>query len=334
VGKFSIILPVRNGGEYVKSCIHSILNQTNQDFNLIILENCSTDGTTEWLGSLQNDKIKIYKSKIPLSIEANWARIKDIPKNEFITLIGHDDLLDKNYLMEMDTIIEKYPDATLYQTHFKYINSKGRLLRSSRKMKTKYTPSEFVKAILKDEIDTSGTGYLMRSSDYDRLGGIPNYPNLLFADHALWISLTELGYLAVSEKECFSYRLNQSVSKTSSASKYIDAFYCFLDFLINLRMKNKEISDLIASDAPGFITYYCTSLSHRLLKTPVEQRAGKTVASFIADCIVKANALALESSFIPFKSSKIRLAQLIDSTPLTRNSYLLFRKIYSKPIYT
>jgi glycosyltransferase involved in cell wall biosynthesis len=47
--KFSIILPVKNGGEYVKECVQSILAQSCPDFNLHILENCSTDGTAEWL---------------------------------------------------------------------------------------------------------------------------------------------------------------------------------------------------------------------------------------------------------------------------------------------
>ena len=50
--KFSIILPVRNGGEYVKDCVRSILSQTVDEFDLIVLDNCSTDGTVEWINSL------------------------------------------------------------------------------------------------------------------------------------------------------------------------------------------------------------------------------------------------------------------------------------------
>lgn len=332
--KFSIILPVRNGGEYVKSCIHGILNQTNQDFNLIILENCSTDGTGEWLESIKNGKIKIYKSNTSLSIEENWARIKDIPKNEFITLIGHDDLLQADYLAEMNNLIEKYPDASLYQAHFSFINAQGDYIKQCRKMAEKYTQSEYLNAMLKDELDSTGTGYMMRSADYDKLGGIPSYPNLLFADHALWIQLTGLSYMAVSEKECFSYRLNQSTSKLSGASQYIDAFYCFLDFLIRLKNKNEAISNLITSEAPGFIKYYCTSLSHRLLKTPEKQRDGKTVAAFIAVCAAKVKILAPGNTFTAPENFNVRLAQIIDSNRLTRNLYLLFRKMYSKPFYS
>ena len=98
MNKFSVILPVKNGGDYLKECVNSILSQTYTNFNLLILENCSTDNTLNWLMSLHDDRIKIYPSSESLVIEENWARVLSIPKNEFMTLIGHDDILLPNYL--------------------------------------------------------------------------------------------------------------------------------------------------------------------------------------------------------------------------------------------
>src|SRR5204862_7663308 len=123
--RFSIILPVKNGGAYVKECVSSILAQTYPAFNLHILENCSTDGTAEWLNTLKDERIIIYPAEKPLTIEENWGRIISIPRNEYMTMIGHDDVLDPNYLEVMNGLIEKYPDASLYQTHFRYIDGKG-----------------------------------------------------------------------------------------------------------------------------------------------------------------------------------------------------------------
>jgi len=77
---FSIILPVRNGGDYVKECIHSLLNQTYTLYDIIVLDNCSTDGTVEWIESLYDPRIKIIRSDRSLSIEENWGRIKDVSK--------------------------------------------------------------------------------------------------------------------------------------------------------------------------------------------------------------------------------------------------------------
>src|SRR5215212_3963656 len=114
MNKFTIILPVHNGGELVKKCIGSILSQEYTAFDLIVLENQSNDGTAEWLISLNDNRISIYPSDRLLSIEENWGRILQLKKNEFITIIGHDDLLLPDYLKTMDALIQKHPSATLF----------------------------------------------------------------------------------------------------------------------------------------------------------------------------------------------------------------------------
>ena len=79
MSRFSVILPVRNGGNYIKVCVASILAQTYPEFNLVILENCSTDGTPEWLTTLTDPRISVIPAEKPLSIEDNWARILSEP---------------------------------------------------------------------------------------------------------------------------------------------------------------------------------------------------------------------------------------------------------------
>ncbi len=95
--KFSVILPVRNGGEYVKECVSRILAQSFTDFDLLVLDNNSTDGTLEWIQSVSDNRIKVYPSQMPLSIEENWGRITSIPKNEVIKLNG-DNKISVSYI--------------------------------------------------------------------------------------------------------------------------------------------------------------------------------------------------------------------------------------------
>lgn len=314
--------------------MESILKQERGDFNVSVLDNNSSDGTTEWLQSIKDSRITIYTSRQSLSIEQNWARIKDIPKNEFITLIGHDDLLDSDYLQCMNQLIEQKPDAGLYQSHFRFIDASGATLSSCRPMKAIYSGDAFLEALLMDELDTMGTGYMMRSKDYDKLGGIPPYPNLLFADHALWIGLTSKSYIAVHPSEKFSYRLNQSVSKTTGAVKYINAYNCFLDFLKEISIGKQSTTEVVRQATPILIQKYCQSLAHRLLRTPVSEREGKTVAAVIKQSKRAADILSPNNSFNPDRLRALQIAKWIDSNSLLRNLYLAFRKAYSKPIYS
>jgi glycosyltransferase involved in cell wall biosynthesis len=330
--KFSIILPVHNGGKYVKACVNSILGQTLPDFNLLVLENKSTDGTFEWISSINDSRIKVLPSNETLSIEKNWARIISIPKNEFITLIGHDDLLHRDYLQTMNQLINLHPNASLYQTHFNYIDEKGIEIRKSKPMPEIENAEDFLGSFLNNNVDVMGTGFMMRSKDYDRLGGIPSYPNLLFADFELWIKATRLSYKATSSKECFSFRLHQSTTAKSPDTKFQKAFEQFVYFLNALIQDKESFRKTMLESAGPFLMFYCKSLAHRLLRTPKEKREGLTVSEFIAKCKGYADLLGVENTFYPDKVSSIKLARYIDQSSFRRNMFLLFKKFYSKPI--
>lgn len=330
--KYSIILPVRNGGNYIKQCVDSILNQSLQDFNLIILDNYSTDGTTEWLEGLHDERIVLYPSMSSLTIEENWGRVITIPKNEFMTMIGHDDILGNDYLTVMDDLIKKYPGASLYQAHFQLIDSKGNRIRSCKAMAETEDAPAFLKTLLTNNFDLFGTGFMMRSKDYDTAGGIPPYPNLLFSDFELWMQITRNSYKATSQMECFSYRLHQSMTKTSSDFKLHKAFSQFVHYLNKLKQEDKNLKRVIEEYGPAFLSLYCKGLSHRLLRTPLSKREGLTVKSFLNECKEYSEFLFPLSKFDALYDRTVRLAELIDSNALSRRLFLIFKKIYSKPV--
>ncbi|MDR3715327.1 MAG: glycosyltransferase family A protein [Puia sp.] len=332
--KYSIILPVRNGGDYVKTCVAGILAQSYRDFHLLVLDNCSTDGTLEWLQSLSDQRIRVYPSKKPLSIEENWGRITGLPKNEFITLIGHDDLLDPHYLTVMDRLIQNHPQATLFQAHFRYIDSGGSLIRRCKPMDERQSPAEFLSFFLANNIDNMGTGYMMRSKDYDAAGGIPPYPNLLFADFELWTELTLPGYKATAFEECFAFRLHQSMTTGSSDWKFQLAFGRFIEYLEKTRDRHPQMAGAISRYAVDFIRNYCKGLSHRLLRTPLRKRNGQTIEDFTAKCSDFADRLVPGNDFDPYKLPGMRLARSIDRYWFFRALFLLFKRIYSKPVLT
>ena len=329
---YSIILPVKNGGQYVKECVNSILNQTCTDFNLIILDNCSTDGTFEWISSLTDSRVIIHPSAISLTIEDNWRRILYVPKNEFITCIGHDDILTPDYLAAINKQIKKHPHASLYQTHFNFIDAEGKQIRRCMNMEEMISPENFLEKILSLSIDVNGTGFMVRSADYDAFGGIPHYPNLLFADFALWIELVRKGYLAVSSTKGFSYRLHTSMTTTSTDEKFQSAFEVYVNYLVKVKNSSHAFRTVINKHAHTLIAFYGKSFSHRLLRTPLEKRRPLTVSAWVKKCRDFANLLIDNNTFHPTSVFSIKLAEIIDSTAMGRNAFLLFKKIYRKPV--
>jgi glycosyltransferase involved in cell wall biosynthesis len=329
MNKFSIILPVRNGGEYVKECVNSILSQTLGDLNLHVLDNASTDGTLDWVRSLRDERISIHPADKPLTIEQNWGRITGIGKNEFMTMIGHDDVLLPFYLEEMNSLILKHPGASLYQAHYNYIDANGSMLRPCLPMDEVQQAHEFLACQMARTIESTGTGYMMRSGDYDRVGGIPvHFPNLIFADYSLWIKLMLPGYKVTSPKLCFLYRLHQNVSRTTNGMEYQDAFGAYMAFIKSLMQSNAAIHEVVTRYGKDMLLYFCESLSHRLLKTPKEKRT-LTVAGFIEKCKAYAAEIIPGQEFNPEAKFRINIARQLDQTGIGRQAFYMFRKLTS-----
>ena len=71
VPSISILTPVWNGLPYLKECVESVLSQDYQDWEMIIGDNASTDGTTEYLQSLTDPRIKVYRHQTNLGVYRN-----------------------------------------------------------------------------------------------------------------------------------------------------------------------------------------------------------------------------------------------------------------------
>lgn len=323
----SIIIPVRNGGEYIKECIGSIMQQTDQDFNLIILDNASTDGTVQWIRELNDPRIRIYESEKSLSIEENWSRIKTVPRNKWMMITGHDDIMAPDYLAVMRSLIGKHPDASLYQSHFNVIDKNGTVIMKCKPMAEVQSARDFFRETL-----ANGGGFMMRSKDYDAVGGIPPYPNLFFADYVLWMELSRISYKATAPEHSFSYRVHESnTSALSSDEKYLAGFDLFVNYLQSLK-KNPDLNEVINENASGIISLYCKGLSHRILRTDIKSRNYLTVAAITKRFKAYADLLIDNNTFDPSAEPSVRLARFIDSNVFTRKLFLLFKKIFKKPI--
>lgn len=257
--RFSVFLPVRNGMPYIKECVESILNQSYPHFELIILDNASTDNTVEWVTSLDDSRIRLVKSERSLSIQESWGRIKHEPKQEFMTMIGHDDIFDVCFLEIINELILKYPDASLYQTGSRLINSQGKVIRSCQSVPDSETAAQYLRARFSFERDVFGTGYVMRSSDYDHLGGIYDFEKLFFADDALWLSLTMKSWKAADQREAFSVRVHPKSESASLPSAWLSILLGLNHFIgfLNEFIKEDKASERVYNElASSFMLAY------------------------------------------------------------------------------
>lgn len=327
---FSIFLPVRNGWPYVQDCVESILAQTFPHFELHVLDNQSTDNTMPWLKSLTDDRIRLHSSESSLSITDSWARVKSVPKREFMTLIGHDDTLDPGYLAAIKSLINRHPHANLYQTGARFINSEGKTIRACRRAPQLETAAEYLFARLSFERDIFGTGYVMRSADYDRLGGIPGFERLFFADDALWLSLLRGSYKATDPGEHFSVRIHpksESASMPSAWSSVLLGLSQFTDFLKEY-VKNDEASRLVVDRLEqDFLLAYHRNIYIYALVEACQSR--KKISTTVFERIESSLNIrtGMDAKHLR-RSVKVALIEFLNASPLRAQVPLLWSAYY------
>ncbi len=243
--RYTVFVPVKNGRNYIAPCIESILAQTYTNFVLVVLAGFSSDGTCAWLKDMESrdPRIKVLFSEHELGIEANWGRILAVPKNEFMTIVGYDDLLDPDFLDVINQTIDEDSSSDLYLAHFRLIDDQGKLIRNCKPIPEYETAAGFLAARMAGIRDTFGTGYVMRSAVYDKLGGIPPYPDLLSADDALWMMFMRNKPKITSSRICFSYRYHSgSVSGSANLKASFDGLRKYFELLEEMGRKNDEIA--------------------------------------------------------------------------------------------
>jgi len=333
INNFSIIIPFKTGKQYLLDCLQSVLAQDYPHYEIIILADITsnTDDALHAIKDLKNPKITVQLSDKNLDILQNWGRIKDLDKKEYMTILGYDDILSKGFLSCINNFINTNPDASLYHTHFNYINSNSEAIKKCQSLPTQMTASDYLEYTLKESIDIMATGYVFRSKDYDAIGGIPtSYPNLIYADAQLWIELTKKSHLVIDPSIQFSFRIHSSVTKTSKDKILLDAFILFLDYLKGLKQESANFELAIQSNLTAFAESTTKAMAHRLLRTPKMNRQGLTIDKVRNE--IAGKCMQMEVAYAPFKIKSIQIARFIETTPLLNELFLLFKRIYKKPV--
>lgn len=98
--KFSILIPTYNGADVIGDTLRSLLSQSFQNFEIIVQDDASTDKTIETIESFHDPRIKIFKNEHNLGYPKNLDSLSKKGEGEIIYLMGQDDILGKDALLE------------------------------------------------------------------------------------------------------------------------------------------------------------------------------------------------------------------------------------------
>ncbi|MHC4337046.1 MAG: glycosyltransferase family 2 protein [Planctomycetota bacterium] len=130
----SVGMPVFNGERHIREAIDSILNQTYENFEFIISDNASTDGTEEICRgyAAKDARISYYRNKENLGLARNYNRVFELSKAEYFKWAAHDDLCAPEYIERCVEVLDHMPLVVLCYTQTILVDKHGEYLQHCR----------------------------------------------------------------------------------------------------------------------------------------------------------------------------------------------------------
>ena len=125
---FSVIIPLYNKAPYVRKTVESVLRQTFDDYELVIIDNGSNDGSSEIVASFTDPRIQIVRLEENVGVSNARNKGVELSTAPYITFLDADDWWEPTFLEEMRGLIVRHQDAGIYATGYYIVkNSKKRL---------------------------------------------------------------------------------------------------------------------------------------------------------------------------------------------------------------
>lgn len=234
--KISVIVPVYNAASYLDKCLDSILNQTYKDFELILINDGSTDKSLDIINNYQQqniDKIKVINQENLGAAKARNIGI-ELAVGEFICFIDADDYIDKTMLQKM---YEKAKNENLSLVWCSIQEIRNGVKTIITKNFNTDTKKNYILnntgpcgKIIKKQILIDNELFFLENHFYEDLAIVPAYG--LFC---------EVGFI---DKPLYYYEINDgSIMNQINYNPHLEDIYNAIDSLYHVFESNKRLND-------------------------------------------------------------------------------------------
>ena len=140
--KVSVAIPIYNGAKFLERAINSVLNQSKKVHDIIIVDDASTDNSSEVIQSIKSKNpqtdIKYYRNETNIGYSANWNKCFEYCKTKYLLILHQDDMLKTNAFETLYNFLQINPDYAIVGAYEEYINENDEIISSKKLLKTRY----------------------------------------------------------------------------------------------------------------------------------------------------------------------------------------------------
>jgi len=184
--EISILMPAYNAALYIKDAIESILNQNFKNYNLIILNDGSTDQTEQIIGEFKDPRIIYLKNENNMGLSFSRNKLIKSANGKYIAWMDADDISHPDRLTKEYKYLEKHPHVALVSSWVQIIDSNG---KPTGKSIRSFIPSDYLSPLFLFVNYVAQSSVLIRKSILDTFSYNDNFPPV--EDYQLW---TQIAY--------------------------------------------------------------------------------------------------------------------------------------------
>ncbi len=276
--RFSVIIPLYNKAPYVAKAIGSVLSQTFTDYELVIMDDGSKDGSFEEalkaIGG--NPRCHLFRqTNGGVSMARNNA--VSLSRGEYLCFLDADDWWEPTFLEEMSKLIDEFPNAGIYGTNYTIVNETKRKTRVADIGVEQGFESGYInycQVYAKTLAMPLWTGAVsMPRTVFDEMGGFPKGIKL-GEDFLLWIRVALKYKVAFLNKPLSFYNQDVEVANRGVGRLHrpMEHMLWNVDFLLEEEKKNPDYKQLIDNlRTYGLLPYYLSKEYHDAAKQELDK---------------------------------------------------------------
>jgi glycosyltransferase involved in cell wall biosynthesis len=226
--KVSVLLPTFNSASFLDEAIRSVLNQTYVDFELIIVDNNSTDNTQALVEPYLSDaRVRYYRNATNIGLGNNWNLALTYAKGEYIKFLCSDDKFHFRLLEKFVPILDVYPQVSLVTSGREVFGAKSytweipyHALQNGYKM--------IAESLRLHNFLGEPTSVMFRKKDLR--GGVFNTNYKYLIDWDMWLRLLRVGDCYIVPETLSYFRIHEgqaTAQALSSLNNYFEEYHFY-----------------------------------------------------------------------------------------------------------
>ena len=277
----SVCIPVYNTERFILDAVRSVLSQSYQDFEIVIVDNASTDRTPALLATLDDPRIRVFHNERNIGAQGNFNRALSLAQGRYVKVLCADDVIYPSCLERQVAVLEADPERAIAIVGCArdIIDEHGRqwLRRGFPGAPARVPGSAAIAKTIRSGTNIFGepAAVLARTADMTGAGGFdPRFGFCLDLD--LWCRLLQHGDLYMLDDALCGFRISNQSWSAALAHRQQREFVEFVDDLERRGIPVSKADRALASSRAWINAVLRQAVTRVLL---VRSRLSRTAAS-------------------------------------------------------